>query len=198
VILFVGLGNPGSQYENTRHNIGFRVIDKLVYDCAIEGLAVRDVSKTSFHGKLYRSSNAFFLKPTTFMNLSGKSVQFVKHFFKVDLEDIIVIHDDIDLPFGALRFKKGGGHGGHNGLKSIDSHLTKEYIRVRIGVGKPKHRSQVVNYVLHDFSQEEKKVMDALILHVVQACKTLTIEKLNEVKSKYSLKSIDRLKDPHR
>lgn len=191
--LFVGLGNPGSQYENTRHNIGFKVIDKLVDDCAINALPTRDISKTSFHGKLCRSASSLFLKPATFMNLSGKSVQPVKHFFKVELEDVIVIHDDIDLPFGAVRFKRGGGHGGHNGLKSLDAHLTKEYLRVRVGVGKPEHRSQVSDYVLHDFSADESKVIDALIAHVVEACKLLPTQDLNEVKSKYSLKSIDGL-----
>ncbi len=186
--LFVGLGNPGSQYENTRHNIGFRVIDKLVDDSS-----ARDISKTSFQGKLSRTSNSLFLKPTTFMNLSGKSLQAVKNFYKVELDEIIVIHDDIDLPFGALRFKKGGGHGGHNGLKSIDTHITKEYLRVRVGVGKPEHKSQVSDYVLHDFSDDEAKVLDTLIAHVAEACKLLVIEKLNEVKSKYSLKSINGL-----
>jgi len=186
--LFVGLGNPGSQYENTRHNIGFRVIDKLVDDAL-----ARDISKTSFQGKLYRNANSFFLKPTTFMNLSGKSLQTVKNFFKIELDEIIVIHDDIDIPFGAVRFKKGGGHGGHNGLKSIDAHVSKEYLRVRVGVGKPEHKSQVSDYVLHDFSSEEAEQLDLLIIHVAKACKVLMNEELNEVKSKYSLKSIEGL-----
>jgi len=186
--LFVGLGNPGSQYESTRHNIGFKVIDKLVDDSN-----ARDISKTSFQGKLYRSASSLFLKPTTFMNLSGKSLQTVKNFFKIELEDVIVIHDDIDLPFGAVRFKKGGGHGGHNGLRSIDSHITKEYLRVRIGVGKPEHKSQVSDYVLHDFSEDEVQILDQLINHIAKACKAILCEELNEVKSKYSLKSIDAL-----
>ena len=186
--LFVGLGNPGSQYENTRHNIGFKTIDNLV-----DRFSARDISKTSFQGKLYRSASSFFLKPTTFMNLSGQSVQAVKHFFKIELEDVIVIHDDIDLPFGAVRFKKGGGHGGHNGLRSLDSHLTKEYIRVRIGVGKPEHKSQVVDYVLHDFSKEEEQHLGALIEHVSQGCEALLTASFNDVRSKYSLKSIENL-----
>lgn len=183
--LFVGLGNPGSQYEETRHNIGFKVIDRLVDD-----FDARDISKISFHGELYRSSNTLFLKPTTFMNISGKSVQAVKQFFKVTLENVIIIHDDIDLPFGAVRFKRGGGHGGHNGLKSIDGMLTKEYIRVRIGVDKPKHKSQVADYVLHDFDAEEQKNLEVLISHVSRACMALKDERLTEVKSRYSLKSI--------
>ncbi len=189
MILFVGLGNPGSQYEETRHNIGFRVIDKLVDDAS-----ARDISKTSFHGKLYRSANTFFLKPTTFMNLSGKSLITVKQFFKIEEEDIIVIHDDIDLPFGAVRFKKGGGHGGHNGLRSIDSFIGKEYLRVRIGVGKPEHKSQVADYVLHDFSAEEEVHLEKLVTHVSKACISLTRDELNVVRSTYSLKSIEMLK----
>jgi len=188
--LFVGLGNPGSQYEETRHNIGFKVIDKLIDD-----FGARDISKTSFHGKLYRSTNSLFLKPTTYMNLSGKSVLPIKQFFKVELENIIVIHDDIDLPFGAVRFKKGGGHGGHNGLKSLDTMITKEYIRVRIGVGKPEHKSQVADYVLHNFTKNEFMVLNRLILHVSEACKALSTDELLFVKSNYTLKSIESLQE---
>ena len=186
--LFVGLGNPGSKYEDTRHNIGFKVIDRLVND-----LGARNISKNAFQGELFRVANTLFLKPTTFMNLSGRSVETIKRFFKIELEDIIVIHDDIDLPFGAVRFKKGGGHGGHNGLRSLDAHIGKEYIRVRIGVGKPEHKSQVADYVLHDFSEAEQKKIDKLIFHVSNACKALLYEDLNTVKSHYSLKSIEGL-----
>ncbi|MFK5976229.1 MAG: aminoacyl-tRNA hydrolase [Sulfurovum sp.] len=186
--LFIGLGNIGSQYENTRHNIGFRVIDKLISDSN-----ARDISKNSFYGKLYRTTDTLFLKPSTLMNLSGKSAQPVKNFFKVDIEEIITIHDDIDLPFGAVRFKRGGGNGGHNGLKSLDAHISKEYLRVRIGVGKPEHRSQVVDFVLHDFNQDEKPLLDKLINHVSKACYLLLTDELNCVKSKYSRKSIEDL-----
>ncbi len=187
--LFVGLGNPGSKYEDTRHNIGFKVIDALVHD-----LGARDISKSTFYGELYRTSSALFLKPTTFMNLSGKSVLPVKQFFKVDTEDIIVIHDDIDLPFGAVRFKRGGGHGGHNGLKSIDAAIGKEYLRVRVGVDKPERKSQVADYVLHDFTPEEMADIPALIAHVVEACKALTKHDLDAVRSTYTLKSIKTLR----
>jgi PTH1 family peptidyl-tRNA hydrolase len=127
------------------------------------------------------------------MNLSGKSVITVKNFFKIDLDDIIVIHDDIDLPFGAVRFKKGGGHGGHNGLKSIDAAVGKEYIRVRVGVDKPQYKSQVADYVLSDFSSIESSKLDMLITHCAKACEELQNVSLNDVKSFYSLKSIDAL-----
>jgi len=184
MLLIVGLGNPGVQYEQTRHNIGFRVIDKLVYDSG-----ARDVSKNSFFGKLYKSNQTLFLKPTTYMNLSGKSLLSVKNFYKVEIDNIIVIHDDIDLPFSALRFKKGGGHGGHNGLRSIDAIIGKEYSRVRMGVGKPEHRGQVVDFVLSNFSAEEESIIDSWIEHVVEAINQLQNRSLNEVKSRYSLKS---------
>ena len=184
--LIVGLGNPGKEYSQTRHNIGFMVIDEL-----LQRISHTDVTKSNFEGLAFKSNAAMFLKPLTYMNLSGKSILKVKNFYK--LNRTIVIHDDLDLPFGALRFKSGGGHGGHNGLKSIDAHVTKEYLRVRIGVGKPEHKSQVADYVLHDFSDEEAKVLDRLITHVAEACKLLLSEELNEVKSKYSLKSIEGL-----
>ena len=181
--LFVGLGNPGSGYEHTRHNIGWRVIDRLVADSG-----ARDISKSSFQGKLYRHGNLFFLKPTTYMNLSGNSVLAVKQFFKIDTEDIIVIHDDIDLPFGALRFKQGGGHGGHNGLRSIDGVIGKEYYRVRFGVGKPEYKSQVVDYVLHNFSAEESEHLEELIDHAARACEALIEKPFDEVRTQYSRK----------
>ena len=183
MLLIVGLGNPGIQYEYTRHNIGFRVIDKLVSDSG-----AIDVSKNSFFGKLFKSKQTLFLKPTTYMNLSGKSLLSVKNFYKIEIDGIIVIHDDIDLPFSALRFKKGGGHGGHNGLRSIDSVIGKEYKRIRMGVGKPEHKGQVVDYVLSNFSSDEENILNKYIEHTVDAIKELQIKNLDEVKSRYSLK----------
>jgi len=147
--LIVGLGNPGDKYKLNRHNIGFLAVDYLIKEFNASKIS------SKFKGELYKSSDMLFLKPTTYMNLSGESVGAVKDFYKIDNEDIIVIHDDIDLAFGALKFKKGGGHGGHNGLKSIDSHIGKEYWRIRMGVGRPEKKEMVVNYVLSDFSQEE-------------------------------------------
>lgn len=186
MLLIVGLGNPGTQYENTRHNIGFKVIDKLVSD-----FGARDISKNSFYGELFKSSDILLLKPTTFMNLSGKSLQAVKNFYKIELEDIVVIHDDIDLPFSALRFKNGGGHGGHNGLRSIDGVIGKEYSRVRMGVGKPEYKSQVADYVLHDFSSEEESILKGWINHAAHAVKEFKFKTLDEIKSRYSLKTFE-------
>jgi PTH1 family peptidyl-tRNA hydrolase len=186
--LFVGLGNPSNHYENNRHNIGFKVIDNL-----IDHFGAINVSKATFYGELYKSNQLLFLKPTTFMNLSGKSLQSVKNFYKIDINDFVVIHDDLDLPFGAVRFKKGGSHGGHNGLKSIDEMISKEYIRIRMGIGKPKYKSQVAEYVLSDFDSSEMELLDRWIKHISKASQEILERSLNDIKSNYSLKSIDRL-----
>lgn len=182
-MLIVGLGNPGSMYANTRHNIGFMVIDELR-----RRHSVYDVSKSSFDGELFKMGQHFLLKPLTYMNLSGKSVLAVKNFYKID--DAIVIHDDLDLPFGALRFKHGGGHGGHNGLKSTDSVMGADYTRVRMGIGKPEHKSQVADYVLHPFSELEQKKLSQWISASADAVELLLTSKLEEVASKCSLKSL--------
>jgi PTH1 family peptidyl-tRNA hydrolase len=188
VKLVVGLGNPGSKYEGTRHNIGFDVVDRLIDD-----LQARPLSKASFYGALYKTPSVLLLKPETFMNLSGKSVLAVKQFYKIELEDIIVVHDDIDLPFGAVRFKKGGGHGGHNGLKSIDAAIGRDYVRVRMGVGKPAYKSQVPDYVLAPFNEEERECIEAWVKHAAESVNMLLSHSLEEVRNRYTIKSIETL-----
>jgi PTH1 family peptidyl-tRNA hydrolase len=182
-MLIVGLGNPGPAYASTRHNVGFMVIDEL---CRRHN--VQSVSKSSFEGELFKMGEHFLLKPMTFMNLSGRSVLAVKNFYKIN--DVVVIHDDLDLPFGALRFKKGGGHGGHNGLKSTDAAITPEYVRVRMGIGKPEHKSQVADYVLHPFSVEEQKHLDGWISKAADAVERLLGSSCEEVASKCSIKAL--------
>ena len=150
--LIVGLGNPGAKYSKNRHNAGFMAIDFLLNE-----LKPHDITKKEFKGELYRHGSIYFLKPHTFMNLSGESVQAVKNYFKI--ENVIVIHDEIELAIGALRFKFAGGHAGHNGLKSIDSHIGADYHRVRIGIGKPVHKSEVADYCLDDFRSGELENM---------------------------------------
>jgi len=186
--LFVGLGNPGIRYENNRHNIGFHVIDALV-----DHYEAREISKSSFQGALFKSRELFFLKPATYMNLSGESLQAVARFYKIEVEDIVVIHDDLDLPFGAVRFKRGGGSGGHNGLKSIDALLGRAYLRVRMGIGKPDCRSRVTDYVLGDFTPDEMRDLERWIEHAAGACRRILEESLERVKSTQSLKSIESL-----
>jgi PTH1 family peptidyl-tRNA hydrolase len=185
--LYVGLGNPGPTYEKTRHNIGFRVIDRLVAETG-----ARDISKSTFEGELYRAGNLFFLKPLTFMNLSGKSVQAVMRFFKIPLEDLVVIHDDIDLPLGTVRYKVGGSPGGHNGLKSIDALVGREYLRVRLGVGKPERKSEVVSYVLSPFAPEEEPIVEAIVAFAAEVCLKIPTLELDTLKSRYSRKAEPR------
>ena len=180
-MLIVGLGNPGANYEHTRHNIGFMVIVAL-----IKRKNATKQNSSNFDGELYKFSNHFLLKPLTFMNLSGVSVAKVKKFYKV--EDVVVIHDDLDLPFGTLRFKKAGGHGGHNGLRSADEHITKEYIRVRMGIGKPEYKAQVASYVLSDFNVDEQKHLDIWISKACDAVEYLLENSLEDVSSKYTIK----------
>jgi len=185
MFLIVGLGNPGPKYKNNRHNIGFMVVDELIND-----LNPTQVNKKEFKGELYKSTQFLLLKPQTFMNLSGESVIAVKNFYKIDNSNIIVIHDDLDLPFGAIRFKIGGSSSGHNGLKSIDKFIGNDYIRVRIGIGRPKDKSKVVSFVLSDFSEEEKIYLKELIKKAAIATLELTKTSLDEVRSRFTQKGI--------
>ena len=184
-MLIVGLGNPGSEYEFTRHNIGFMVTDEL-----INRFNANDVSSNSFLGQCYKFQNHFLLKPQTFMNLSGDSVIKVKNFYKQ--EDVVVIHDDLDLPYGSLRFKLGGGHGGHNGLKSIDSRIGKEYIRVRMGIGKPEHKGEVSSYVLGAFSQDQESYLKEFIQTTADAVEYLLSNSMEDTSSKYAKKLLPK------
>lgn len=185
--LIVGLGNPGKEYSHTRHNIGFMVIDELLRSCSYQ-----DVTKSAFEGDTFKSSHAIFLKPLTYMNLSGKSILKVKNFYKINR--VIVIHDDLDLPFGALRFKLGGGHGGHNGLRSADEAITKEYIRVRMGIGRPENKGEVSSFVLSSFSQDENECLDEWIKSASNAVIKMIDGDWEKIASVYSIKKSECLK----
>lgn len=161
MILFVGLGNPGKEYENTRHNMGFCVLDMFSKYYLKE-----DISKKGFQGEYvktnYKGEQVIFLKPYTYMNLSGHSVIELAHFFKVDIQDIIVIYDDMDLEPGRIRLRPGGSHGGHKGIKSIIENFgSNEIKRIRIGVGKATY--SVVDYVLEKPNKEQQVLIDQAI-----------------------------------
>ena len=180
-MLIVGLGNPGLTYAKNRHNIGFMVIDALK-----ERFSASSLSSSSFDGELFKFQNHFLLKPLTYMNLSGDSIAKVKKFYKID--EVVVIHDDLDLPFGTIRFKSGGGHGGHNGLKSTDERISREYVRVRLGIGKPEHKGEVFSYVLGDFNENESKHLERWIDHTCDAIEYLLTNSLEDVSTKYTIK----------
>ena len=180
-MLIAGLGNPGSSYESTRHNIGFMVVDAL-----IKRQNATKLSSSNFECDLYKFQNHYLLKPLTFMNLSGNSIFKVKNFYKID--EVVVIHDDLDLPFGTLRFKKGGGDGGHNGLKSTDFKITKEYVRVRMGIGKPEHKGEVTSYVLGRFNPKEQEHLNEWIDQACASIEFLLENSLDDVSSLHTIK----------
>ncbi|MDR2082005.1 MAG: aminoacyl-tRNA hydrolase [Campylobacteraceae bacterium] len=181
MFLFAGLGNPTENYANTRHNIGFKVIDAL----SIRFEASR-ISKPQFFGDLYKAENTLFLKPTTYMNNSGKSVAAVASFYKP--REIVVIHDDIAIPFGSLRIKRGGSSGGHNGLKSIDTYIGADYIRVRLGIGPLKAGQDAADFVLSNFSKEESGGVLELVDYAVHVCCELLEKTLDEASAQYTRK----------
>ncbi|WP_435628229.1 aminoacyl-tRNA hydrolase [Candidatus Ferrigenium straubiae] len=158
--LIVGLGNPGREYETTRHNAGYWWVDELA---RLKNLNFKNEPK--FHGLMARGQlhdhEMLLLKPQTFMNVSGRSVGALAQFYKIAPAEILVVHDELDLPPGVARLKLGGGHGGHNGLKDIIAHLgTKDFWRLRLGIGHPGERSEVSNFVLHDPRREERELID--------------------------------------
>ncbi len=157
--LFVGLGNPGEKYTGTRHNTGFWWVD-LVAEQSRSQLKV-NAKMFGEVGKLNPYQNKLLLKPTTFMNASGKAVAALANYYKISPEEILVIHDELDLPAGSMKFKFGGGHGGHNGLKDINLALgSSNYWRLRIGIDHPGDRNQVVNYVLKAPQKDEQTAID--------------------------------------
>ncbi|KDN15127.1 aminoacyl-tRNA hydrolase [Snodgrassella communis] len=161
--LIVGLGNPGSEYEHTRHNIGFDFIDELA---KLWKTSLKEEKK--FFGQVARvnlnEGEVWLLKPLTFMNKSGTAVQALAKFYKILPEEILIIHDELDIPCGHVRFKKGGSNGGHNGLKDIQAWLgTAEFYRLRLGIGHPGDRNLVIHYVLHKpQAQEQSLITEAM------------------------------------
>lgn len=167
MLLLVGLGNPGKKYENNRHNIGFMVLDEIAN--SIGGVAFRNKFQGQYAELIMGGQKIGLLKPETFMNESGQSVGKAVKFYKLAPEQIMVFHDELDLQPGKMRVKDGGGHAGHNGLRSIESHLgTKDYKRVRLGIGHPGDKNRVKTYVLNDFAKAEQPVFEELTRSVAK------------------------------
>jgi len=159
--LFVGLGNLGAKYAANRHNIGFMAVDRIAADHGFTPW------KKAFQGQVcdgrLGGEKVLLLKPETFMNLSGQSVQAAASFHKIDAADITVFHDELDLPPAKIKAKFGGGHAGHNGLRSIHAHMGEGYARIRLGIGHPGHKDRVADYVLHDFAKADQVWLDDLM-----------------------------------
>ena len=173
--LFVGLGNPGPDYEATRHNAGFWWIDALARE-----LKTTLVPDRSYHGLVARTTvhgqSVWLLQPQTFMNLSGKSVASLARFFKILPEEILVVHDELDIPPGQVKLKRGGSHAGHNGLRDIHGQLgSPDYWRLRIGIGHPGVKSEVAHWVLKKPSPDQRTLIEDSIAHSLKACQALLV-----------------------
>ncbi len=160
MVLIVGLGNPEQEYSNTRHNMGFNTVNKLAQEYEIE------LNKTKFKAiygtGIIEDKKVIILKPQTYMNLSGESIIEVINFYKIDLKDMIVIYDDIDVEPGKIKIRKKGGAGSHNGMKSVIKNVkSEEFTRIRVGIGTPEHKNDMINYVIGKIpTEEEKDVLD--------------------------------------
>jgi PTH1 family peptidyl-tRNA hydrolase len=187
--LIVGLGNPGSRYQFTRHNIGFMVLEKLAAQLEV------DLKQKSFDALWNRGKvagiNVILAMPQTYMNLSGNAARKLLAYFKVDISNLIVIHDDLDLPFGAVRLKAGGGDAGHKGLKSIITCLgSADFMRVRMGIGKPLDKSRVEDYVLQRFDSEETDSLQQIIQLAAEAVTDIVTSGMQQAMAKYHTKNI--------
>ncbi len=187
--LIVGLGNPGIEYNDTRHNIGWSVLDTCSFSHTLnwrdkfKGLYAEYTLPNQKEDKIY------FLKPMTYMNLSGQSVVALSSFFKIAVQDILVLHDEVDLPFGTIALKKGGGLAGHNGLKSIAQLMgSPDFLRLRIGIGRPVHGS-MSSWVLSGFSKEEQIVLEALLVGTAKAIDIFLEKGFDHMASAYSKKN---------
>lgn len=171
--LVVGLGNPGSEYERTRHNVGFMVADVLAERVGgrftVHKKSGADLLEARLDGR-----KVLIAKPRSFMNLSGRPVAALARFFSVPPTEVIAIHDELDLPFGSIRLKRGGGEGGHNGLRSVSQALTtKDYLRVRFGIGRPPGRQDPADFVLKPFAAPERKELPVIVEQAADAVELL-------------------------
>lgn len=185
MFLIAGLGNPTTQYDKTRHNIGFRMIDKLADRYNI---SFADTKLKGLVGKgIIGGERVLLVKPLTYMNLSGECIRAVADFYKIDLEDIIILYDDISLDVGKLRVRKKGSAGGHNGIKSIIAHLgSEEFKRIRFGVGDKPKQMDLADYVLGRFTKEEEEIIASKLETVCDAVECMITEGADSAMNKYN------------
>lgn len=175
MLLIAGLGNKGDKYNLTRHNFGFMVIDRLLeyFKCTV----VNNKFKSITSEVNYNGSKLIFLKPQTFMNLSGEAISAAKNFFKINVDNIIVFYDDVDLPLGKIRYKINSGSGGHNGIKSIQSHIGNSFNRIKLGIGNTLYNQPLDSYVLSNFTKDELSKDVSLLLNKITENIDLLINK---------------------
>ncbi|MCB0102874.1 MAG: aminoacyl-tRNA hydrolase [Anaerolineales bacterium] len=185
IYLIVGLGNPGREYKETRHNVGFMFIDHLAEKIGARGMKVQ--SKAIVTSGLHEERKLILAKPQTFMNLSGQSVQGLLHFYKIPYTHLLVAHDDLDIPYGAIRIRPTGGPGGQRGMaNTIELLGTKDFPRLRLGIGRPPGRMDAKDYVLQDFSKEEQKFMPEFLTRASDAALEFVMQGLNSAMNKYN------------
>ena len=183
--LLIGLGNPGREYQTNRHNFGFMLIDRLAVRRGARGLKVQ--SKAIVTSTTYEDRRLILAKPQTYMNLSGQSAQGLLNFYKIPVENMLIAHDDLDIPFGTIRIRPKGGPGGQGGMASTISQLgTKEFPRLRIGIGRPPGRMDPSAYVLQNFSREEMKVLSEIVDRAADAALEFVKNGLNAAMNKYN------------
>ncbi len=176
MLLIAGLGNPGPRYQATRHNLGFRVIDELARQCGVPASAFKD----RFHGELASArlgdQELLLLRPQTFMNESGRSIQAACTFYKIKPAELIVAHDELDLPFADVRLKKGGGDGGNRGVRSTTAAIGPDYVRIRLGIGRPApdFRGDVADFVLQAFASAELATVEQMVTRATEAVSLVT------------------------
>ena len=185
--LVAGLGNPGREYAGNRHNVGFLVADLLASRLGAKFGRPKRVVAEMAEGRLgFGGPKLIVAKPLTFMNLSGAPVVALAQFFKVPVDNVVAVHDELDVPYGQLRVKRGGGEGGHNGLRSMSKSLgSKEYARVRFGVGRPPGRQDPADYVLSDFSGAERKELEFLVDRAADVVEAVILEGVEWAQNKY-------------
>ena len=177
MLLFVGLGNPTPNSENNRHNIGFKIIDAINQKFGLSK------QKPKFKGLLttgnIKEEKIYAIKPLTFMNNSGICIRELLEYFKIEPNNVVVFHDDLDIEFGKIKAKKGGSDAGHNGIASIDKFIGKDYSRVRIGIGKPDKKISVSDYVLDNFNEDEQKKLEEITINITEYLSMLIDKKLD-------------------
>mgnify|MGYP000848418750 FL=1 len=183
--LLIGLGNPGREYANTRHNFGFMAIDRLAVRLNARGMKVQ--SKAIVMDSKYEDHKLILAKPQTYMNLSGQSVQGLAHFYKIPNENLMILSDDLDLPFGTIRIRASGGPGGQRGLSSILEKLgTKDIPRMRLGIGRPPGRMDPADYVLQNFSRDDLKSLSELLDRAADAALEFVVNGLTAAMNKFN------------
>lgn len=184
---FIGLGNPGKKYTNTRHNIGFLVVDELAKRNQLQ--LSKHKFKCDYESEMLHQEKVLYVQPQTYMNLSGEGIRPLLDFYKISVEDIVVIYDDLDLPVGKIRLREKGGHGGHNGIRSLIDHLgTKDFKRIRVGIGRPTNAQPIVNYVLQPFAKSEADDVNHAIMIAADASESWVEKSFNDAMNHFNQK----------